>query len=295
MAAEPLLDFQGVFMELVGIVGAFATSGAVGFRYLQLRTRPPGGSALEESAVMATAAARSARLGLAGLCVGALLLILRLPALAARRHTTIGALLTSDTALLLQVILLTLGLVGFALAAGRRGVGWALAAAAVIGLPLRGIVTGDLIRLVNPLHVLAGGLWIGTLAQLVGFGIGGVRASRLPDERKGVLVAGMVRGFSPLALGAFALLAVLGVVTAWRHLKHLEALWTTPYGCALLAKLAVVAGVIGLGAYNWKRLTPALGTEAASVALLRSARRELSLAGVVLVLTAVLVSLPSPK
>lgn len=296
MAAEPLLEYQEVFTELLGFVAAFCAAGSIGCRYAVLRRLPkPGTPDTEESLVLAGIARRSAWLGFGGLFGAALLLALRLPAFAARRHTTIGALIGSEPQLMLQVGALALGLLGFLLAANRRGYGWPLAALAVLALPLRGLVTGQLLRLVNPVHMLAGGLWIGTLAQLVVLGIAGVRGSRLPAGRKGALVAEMVRGFSPLALGAFGLLAVLGVVTAWRHLKHLEALWTTPYGYALLAKLAVVACVIGLGAYNWKRLTPALGTDAASAALVRSARRELILAGVVLVLTAVLVSLPSPK
>jgi len=104
-----------------------------------------------------------------------------------------------------------------------------------------------------------------------------------------------VNQFSPLALGSAAVLATFGVITAWRHLKRLDALWTTPYGYALIAKLCVVAGVVALGAWNWRRQKPRLGTEGGAIALKRSARAELALAGVVLVLTAVLVSLPSPR
>ena len=46
---------------------------------------------------------------------------------------------------------------------------------------------------------------------------------------------------------------LFGVITAWRHLKYLSALWTTPYGYALLLKLALVAAVFSLGAWNWRR------------------------------------------
>ena len=109
------------------------------------------------------------------------------------------------------------------------------------------------------------------------------------------MVQRMVNGFSPLALSAFGLLAVMGVITAWRHLKRLDALWTTPYGWALCAKLVVVAGVLALGAWNWRRQKPQLGTEAGAVALRRSATWELVVASVVLVITSILVSLPSPR
>jgi putative copper export protein len=104
-----------------------------------------------------------------------------------------------------------------------------------------------------------------------------------------------VRAFSPLALCSAALLATMGVITAWRHLHRLDALWTTPYGYALIAKLCAVLGVLALGAYNWRRQSPRLGDEPGTRALGRSASTELIAALVVLILTAILVSLPSPK
>lgn len=295
MAAEPLLEFPQVCLELASFLAAFAAAGAVGFR-LTLRGAVNGGRLPPaETAGIPGMAARSARLGLAGLGLAAILLAYRLPALAARRHATVSHLLTTDPALILQVTLLALGLVGFALAASRRDAGWLLAGLAVLGLPLRGLVTGDPLRLVNPLHVLAGGLWIGTLFHLWLFGIRGARGGHPGAKEAHGLVAALVRAFSPLALGGFGLLAVLGVVTAWRHLKRLDALWTTPYGYALLLKLALVAGVLALGAHNWRRVAPTLGGAPGTQTLRRTARLELLLAGLVLVATAVLVSLPSPE
>jgi len=105
----------------------------------------------------------------------------------------------------------------------------------------------------------------------------------------------MVHRFSPLALIAFAILAFTGVNTAWRHLKRLDALWTTSYGYALIAKLVVVLVVIALGAWNWRRQRPLLGSESAAAVLQRSASYEVAAATVVLVITSVLVSLPSPR
>jgi putative copper export protein len=57
----------------------------------------------------------------------------------------------------------------------------------------------------------------------------------------------------------------------------------------------VVACVLGLGAFNWRRQRPLLGTEAGARALRRSAAAELAVAMVVLLVTSVLVTLPSPK
>jgi putative copper export protein len=52
--------------------------------------------------------------------------------------------------------------------------------------------------------------------------------------------------------------------------------------------------VFSLGAWNWRRQRPRLGSESAATALRRSARSELAAAGLVLLATAVLVSLPTP-
>jgi putative copper export protein len=88
---------------------------------------------------------------------------------------------------------------------------------------------------------------------------------------------------------------VFGLITAWRHLHKLQALWTTPYGYTLIVKLVFVALVFLLGAWNWRRQRPILGTEPAAAAIRRSSAAELTVATIVLIITAVLVSLPSPK
>lgn len=79
------------------------------------------------------------------------------------------------------------------------------------------------------------------------------------------------------------------------RLNPLSALWTTPYGYALIAKLCVVGIVFGLGAWNWQRVGPSLGTEGGALKIRRTASTELAFAALVLLLTAILVSLPSPK
>jgi putative copper resistance protein D len=113
--------------------------------------------------------------------------------------------------------------------------------------------------------------------------------------QRGPIVADMVNGFSPLALTCGPLLVLTGVTTAWLHLKPLSSLWTTPYGYALLTKLCLVAVVFGLGAWNWRRQRPRLGSEESAHLIRRSASMEVATATLVLVVTAILVSLPSPK
>lgn len=299
MLQEPLLEWSEPFFHYLEFASVFLPVGAVGFRYTALRGQAASGSAGEQ--VYADAARRAAWLGLFGTALGAFLLARALPALAARRHTTVTALVTGSLQPALQVILLALAIAGFlvVLAGGRNGAagrfGWMLAALGVVLTQLRGALGGQLLRMVNPLHVLFASLWIGTLFVLVVAGIGAVLQDEPARERRGAIVADMVNRFSPLAFVSAGLVALFGVITAWRHLHRLSALWTTPYGYALLAKLVVVGVVMTLGAWNWRRQRPRLGSEDAARAIRRSATGELIAAGVVLLITGVLVSLPSPR
>jgi putative copper export protein len=279
-------------MELLGFIAAFLAAGAVGFRLSALRGLL-GSAPSEERDLARVAARRAALLGLLGAVLGAVLFARDLPELAERRHLAVAALLAQPL-FASRIVLMALAVAGFVMAAAGLAPGWTLAALGVLLAPVRGVFLGQFARAVNPVHELAGGLWIGTLFVLIAVGITPVLRAPIAAERRGALAARLVNGFSPLALGSAALLAVLGVVTAWQHLKKLSALWTTPYGYALIAKLCVVAAVVALGAWNWRRQRPRMGSEAGAIALSRSATAELALAGVVLLITSVLVSLPSP-
>ena len=295
---EPLIRWPQPLIEYLGFAAVFLSAGAVGFRYAALRrleAAMSGTPAAGERTLVASALARAAALGLAGALLAAGLLASRLPELAARRHVSVSQLVTGSAPLAVQAGLTLVTLAGFALALGRRASGWPLAAIGVVAGSLRSGFFAQWTRMVNPIHELAGGLWIGTLFVLVIAGISPVLRSALPPERRGALVAHLVAGFSPLALGAASALALFGVITAWLHLKVLSALWTTPYGYALIAKLGVVLSVVALGAWNWRRQKPRLGDVEAARALRRTARAELLLAGLVLAVTSILVSLPSPK
>lgn len=297
MQPAPLIEWSEPVREFAGFAGLFLAAGAVGFRFSALRRALAPGSRLDptERAAHADAARRAALLGLTGALIMTVLTAMRLPAQAARAHVGVATLLVTNHIAGIQVGCLLLSVVGFALAAARRGLGWPLAAIGIVAGTLRAAFTGQWARLVTPVHELAAALWIGTLFVLVVAGISAVLRAEPVRERRGAIVADMVNGFSPLALAMGAVLVTFGLLTAWRHLKSLPALWTTPYGWALLVKLGFVAIVFALGAWNWRRQRPALGTEDAAVAIRRSARAELLVAGIVLVITAVLVSLPVPK
>jgi copper transport protein len=90
-------------------------------------------------------------------------------------------------------------------------------------------------------------------------------------------------------MGSVGVLVVSGAWAGWRELDSVAALWETGYGRLLALKVGLVAGVLVLGAINWKRLSPRLGSEAGNRAMQRSATIEFLLANVVLIVTAILV------
>lgn len=296
MQAEPLIVWADVGRQLLSFLALFATAGAVGFRYSALRTRFAAAATAEEPDIYLDAARRAAWIGVVGAAIRTLFFVLGLRETAARRGVSVGeAFSAGGVGQVLQVAALALMIVGFLLALRRVGTGWALAATGLVLSAVRGLATGNVASIVNPVHMLAGGLWIGTLAVLVFVGIGTTYAHGVTGERRGRVVADMVNAFSPLALGSALLLVTFGVITAVRHLKYWAALWTTPYGQMFLVKLALVATVVSLGAWNWRRVRPTLGADAGASAIRRSARMELAVAALVLVVTAIIVNLPTPK
>ena len=300
MQAEPLLNIPEIGRSFLALSSFLLAAGAVGFRYGVLRSRDAavsaGGALSGEPNLFGEAAARAAALGLIGAVGRAVFFWLNLQGQAARRSLSVGeAFSAGGAATLIQTAALALLVVGFVLAMRRIGTGWLMAAVGIVALSVRDLVTGNLVRLVDPLHMLAAGLWIGTLFVLVVVGIGIAFRRDVPGEQRGRVVADMVHAFSPLALGSAAMLVVFGVITAKRHLKTWAALWTTSYGIAFDIKIALVLMVIALGAWNWRRVRPTLGGEEGASVVRRTATTELVIAGLVLVMTAVLGSLPVPR
>jgi copper transport protein len=283
-------------LEYVGFLSYFAVYGALGFHFQVLKSlRSERGIDVGESAVD-RADRRAGVIGLIGGVLMVVTLIAGLSTRAAARHTTMMAVVDKGGVMqLFQIGCIALFVVCFALSAQRMRVTWVIAGLTGIAYALRNITTGKWTTLVNPLHEVAASLWLGTLMVLLLAGITSVLRGTQSSDERGRVVAEMVSRFSPLALLAAGLLGVTGVTTAWRHLKRLNSLWTTPYGYALDVKLCVVVIVVLLGAWNWRRMKPQLGDEKSAFAIRRSTTAELSFAAIVLVLTSLLVSLPSPK
>jgi putative copper resistance protein D len=87
-----------------------------------------------------------------------------------------------------------------------------------------------------------------------------------------------------------------GVYGALLHVERIDVLVASPYGRALLVKLALAAPLLALGAVNHFRHVPAMsrGDAAAPALLARNVRIEVAVAAAVLLATALLGILPMP-
>ena len=199
-----------------------------------------------------------------------------------------------------QVCLAILALFAFLLIMRGRAMGWWLAGVSAVLLAATPAFSGHaaasdrlpaLAVAADALHVMAASAWLGSLfcvflaAALVSTA---QRTSRFSD------VSSLVGAFSPTALVSASLVALTGVVSSWLRLGSLSALWNSTYGRVLLIKLAALTGVVGTGAFNWLRVRPVLGTESGIRLFRRSASAELMIAGIVILVTAVLVAAPTP-
>jgi copper transport protein len=136
------------------------------------------------------------------------------------------------------------------------------------------------------LHILAASAWVGGLVL--------VPVTLRQRRRSGDAVGGahIVARFSRLAGSLVAVLGVSGVALMFTHLPTLQALFSTGYGRMLLAKLLLVAVVLGIGAFNHFRLVDSVReSRGAWGTLMRTMRFEALGIGGVVVLTAVLVML----
>ena len=142
----------------------------------------------------------------------------------------------------------------------------------------RGVLAACLV-----LHLLAAALWVGALAPLY-------RAARGPDG------AALLHRFGQVAAGGVAVLLVAGVTLAWLLSGSVSALIGSAYGWLLLAKVGMVAGLLGLAALNKWRLVPALSVAVpdASQTLRRSIAVEAVAIAAILFATAALTTVTTP-
>jgi putative copper export protein len=186
--------------------------------------------------------------------------------------------------------------------ARRGGSGWLVAASASLLIAITPALSGHAVSTAHlvpltvasdTLHVVGAGTWLGTLAVIMVAGIPAARS--LGDEDRHVAIGQVVRDFSRVALVGVGLTTITGVVSAWIHLGSIANLWQSPYGRILLLKVGVFSMVALTGAYNWRRVTPALGNPAGTARLRRFAAFELAIALIIILITAVLAATPTPS
>jgi copper transport protein len=221
-------------------------------------------------------------------------------------RTTLGMVLGTNWGhgWLVGVIGIALAAIGFAIIRyARSEAGWFVAAIGALAIVITPALTGHasavepiaLARTADVLHVIAACAWLGALLSLLFAALPLVRGTRAMNAiGSGPLVASLVRSFHPVALTCAVVVVVSGLIAAWLRLPTISALWESAYGRVLMVKLLFVAIVAVLGAVNWRRMLPSLGDETAARRITRTAGAELTIAAIVLAVTAVLVSTPTP-
>lgn len=166
----------------------------------------------------------------------------------------------------IALVLSVLGLVAMLVAAGLpyRGAVRSIALAGAMVAPLGFALAGHT-RTMEPMivgtvadavHLWAGAVWFGGLLAVAV----AVRRRRADDDPMGA--AEVVARFSGIAAFSLAALAVAGGVMGWLEVGGLDALGATTYGKVLLAKVAVVAAVAAVAAWNRFRLLPRVAAAA---------------------------------
>jgi copper transport protein len=125
----------------------------------------------------------------------------------------------------------------------------------------------------NVLHVVAMAAWLGGVIVLV-FALR-TATSRVGAEDRPRLLGAVVGRFSQLAGIAIATVLVTGIVQSIVEVRTVPNLVETAFGRAVLVKIALLAGIIALGALNRRRHLPRLAVSGA--ALRRTLQVEVAL------------------
>ena len=139
------------------------------------------------------------------------------------------------------------------------------------------------------IHVISASAWLGSLALLLFAGLPAV----LRTENGFSKAATLVNTFSPIALTMAGIAVFTGALNAFVHINAFSEFWTTPYGRVLAVKIGIVIITASMGAYNWKVVSPRLGSAEATAHIKRSATAEIIVAAVIIFLTAILVATPT--
>ncbi len=161
---------------------------------------------------------------------------------------------TSGVAQVGLVVLLALALSGAVIGARAPGV---VAAMALGDLALSGHANSASPRVlaltVDTLHLLAGAVWLGGISLMALVWLPRLRTADRALRR--AVIADLLPRVGRVALPAFFLVALTGVINAYIQVRHPSMLWGSSYGRALLVKSALVA-LIALISLTHVRLRP---------------------------------------
>ena len=135
-------------------------------------------------------------------------------------------------------------------------------------------------------HLLGVAFWLGALAPLRMVASGG----------NPIHIAAAAARFGTAAVFVVGGLIAAAVMLLWLMLGGLSQIWASDYGRYITLKLALVAGLLSLAAFNKLRLTPRLqvGDPAAVRGFQASIACEMFLAILILAVTAALTTLAGP-
>jgi putative copper export protein len=136
-------------------------------------------------------------------------------------------------------------------------------------------------------HVLAVAFWLGALGPLA------IEARRRAPRELGAVAA----RFGRIAMAVVPALLAAGAAVLWILLGSVSELWSSDYGRIACAKIALVACLLALAAWNKLRLVPRIvaGDPLAVRSLRRSIGAEMLAALLILLTTAALTTLAGPQ
>jgi len=160
-----------------------------------------------------------------------------------------------------------------------------------------GVAPGSALpALVNAVHLVATGAWLGALPPLALLLAAASREDGADSRPFAVLAA---HRFSTWALAVMTVIVVTGVWNAWNEVGGVPGLVGTGYGRLVLLKVALLLPVLALAAWNRGSLLPRLGGDGATVG--RPAMRSLAgfvaveaIVGAALVVVAAALALTPP-
>lgn len=310
--SEMPVDVLGAILRWLTLTGAIIAIGAVAFRVTVLARVSLEADREIKTDYLPVAARRAAMVGLAASALVAIVGVARLLEQSRAMHGAEGMLdlgllapMLTDTnwgrSWLLQMGAAVIAIISFAAIRRARHRLWYVAALATVALAI-GLAMASHAAAVprlaapsvvaNSIHTVAASGWLGNLFVI--FLVGLPLAWRLDRDDRWTIVRDVVNAFSPAALGFGGLAGATGVFMAWTHVGSLAALTGTNYGRVLLLKVGLLSITALTGAYNWLRVRPTLGDQTGALRLRRSAGVEITIAALVVAVTAVLVAMPMP-